>query len=421
MSSLGMRLAQACILFLISIGLARGLGPRELGVYNYAIAWITLTTTFCQLGLPLFLIREVASHKYRGDYAHLHGILRFADRTLFLATTAAMLLIACAAFLTGSNNSSRETLIAGIPAVFFMANMLSSEAALRGLGHVLLGQVSQLIIRPLTQLGLIVLAIYFLNREFNANGAMLIYTASTLLGYVITKLIRAQKTKNFGTQDVTQDTRIWQSSLVRLTIIGVLGALTTLIGTILLGAISTKTETAFYSLCAQLAMMISIGVIAINANQGPQISSACAANDKENLQCLVTRSCRFSVFVALPVALPMLLFPHALISILYGRDFIGSAPTLVIFAISQLVNSSFGSLGTILVSSHREKDVLLCQGAGLSIQATLSLILIPVYGASGGAVAAAAGATVANLVMFIKVFHNIGVVSFPIGARDCRS
>ena len=116
---------------------------------------------------------------------------------------------------------------------------------------------------------------------------------------------------------------------------------------------------------------------------------------------------------ALPITIFLLIFPEFVLSF-FGNDFTGGAWLLRILAIGQFISVISGSVAYLLNMTGHEKDRrnVLMFNAMLTI--ILALILNPIYGAIGSALASAIGIASTNLMAlgFVKKrlgFSTIGI------------
>lgn len=410
---LGMRLIQASSMFLVSILLARELGPVGYGVFSYAHAWILLVAAICHFGLPTFLIREVAAYNYRQDHAVLRGLLYFPDRLLLVGSIIGIMMAALIAYSGLFGRPDLTTIVVGLPIIFLIPQMAVNESIARGFGYVLLGQLGQLVIRPSTQLLLLFLTLLF-GMQLTPVIAMLTLTSAALIGFVGSGIIRKLKTATLVDVAPKVNLALWWPSLLRLTAVGALGALAPLIGTLTLGATSSEIEVGYFSVAMQLTTLISIGLIVINAQLGPAIGAAFAASDFEELQRLAVRACRFSLLIAIPISVPAIFVGGWILVAFYGEPYRPAASVLMLLALAQVINATVGSATILLVSAHMEKLVLVWHGISLCVQVILSLLLIPSLGAAGAAIAATCAVLVASSALSITVYYKINVVSLPV-------
>jgi O-antigen/teichoic acid export membrane protein len=110
---------------------------------------------------------------------------------------------------------------------------------------------------------------------------------------------------------------------------------------------------------------------------------------------------------ATPVLIIMLCVPHFFMG-LFGEEYKQAAPLLQILIIGQFINVITGSVGFLLNMSGHEKDMRNVVFISGSLAVVLSLILIPLYGVTGAAIATAIALASQNLLAVYKVKQRLG-------------
>ncbi len=165
---------------------------------------------------------------------------------------------------------------------------------------------------------------------------------------------------------------------------GVAVAVTMRVDEWLLGLMVGPDAAGVYGPASRFAAFVAFGLNAVNPVLGPLV----AAHRADIARCrkLAKRAARFALIIALPMTILLLLRPDWALGVLpeaYGE----SAGVLRLLAVVQFVNVSFGSVGTLLAMTghHREQAKILVVAAIADI--VLCLILIPIFGPFGAAIA----------------------------------
>lgn len=182
------------------------------------------------------------------------------------------------------------------------------------------------------------------------------------------------------------------------------------IGILLLGWLSTDDQVGAMQVADRGAMLVVLSLNVVNMVIGPHITQVHRSGDREKLQALSRHSARMALLVALPIALPLIFFGGPILELVFGAEYaeVATLP-LAILAASQLINVGFGSVGRLLVMSGYEKQSLLGQFVGLVAVTGSGSVLIPNYGAVGGATSISLGIFVWNVVLAFKVGKTLGI------------
>lgn len=420
---MAMRLSYTLMAFLIGLVLARGLGPAAYGEYAFVLAWILLAAGLVQAGLPQLLVREVASYRQEAEHGLALGIIRTAQ-----GFVVAVSLLFLAAFLLAERveflgDVDRMVLFLGLPLLVLLTLSAVLQASTRGLGRVLIGQMSEMTVRP--GFHLLLLALLWLGPlplGFTPASAMAAYTLAAVASLVFALRGLSRSTVPLGAPARRYDRSRWAAGFWKLSAIGWINAFNLHVSLIILGSLAAGVEVAQYRVAWQNAALIPIGLSVMNAIQGPSFSAAHTRGDRAALQRLASRNCLVSVGFALPVVVFLALWGEPFIIRVFGDDYAASVAPLIALAFGQLANAGVGPVALLLVASRNERLVLMTHGTTLVGNVLLCLVLVPSMGALGAALATSGAMAAGNLILLGLVRRKLGVWSLPLlrlpGGRD---
>jgi len=185
--SLGLKIASAGLTFLVTVILARTLGPADYGVYAYIYALVSLLSVPSEFGLPQLVVRETARGVSRGDYATVQGIWRWAGRTTALLSFSlvAITLIVLWLFKEPLAGKKFSTFIWALALVPLVSLGDLRGAALRGLQRVMAGQLPEFLIRPGLHVFLLAGAALIWDGSLTAPDAMFLYVLAAGLSFAV--------------------------------------------------------------------------------------------------------------------------------------------------------------------------------------------------------------------------------------------
>ncbi len=103
---------------------------------------------------------------------------------------------------------------------------------------------------------------------------------------------------------------------------------------------------------------------------------------------------------------------------IFGKEFVQGTELLRILAFGQLVNVMTGSLGFLLIMTDNARSMFRTTMWMLVANVTLSVSLIPPYGAVGAALAIAGSLGVAGVLRAFFVWRELGLLALPIIRRN---
>jgi len=398
--------------FLTSIVLARSLGPEGYGIVAYVLSWVAVLSAVTGLGVERIVVREVSAAAERGVPSIARGLVGETSRVTALVGAVSVLLASGIVYLLELPPILTLAFWVALPLAILEPLSRLRMAALQGLGRVLLGQVPELLVRPGLMLAGITLAWALGPDPLSPAVAVGISLLSALLGWALgDQLLRAALKGSASSAPPP-----WISLAAPLLLVQILHVVTNRADIIILGMFRPAADVGVFNVAARLAELLGMALIATNFVLAPRLSRAWTRGDLTTAQHLLTRATRGVALVSLLMAAALgVMGPWILV--LYGSDFAGAFPPLLILVGGRLASAVFGSLGIVLVTAGREGALLAGVAAGAATNLLLNFLLIPSYGAMGAAVATSAGIIVWNSVLGVLVLRNTGLVPGPLGSR----
>ena len=176
------------------------------------------------------------------------------------------------------------------------------------------------------------------------------------------------------------------------------------IDTVILGYFKAVTEVGLYSAAYNLAYMTYLPSAAFAMIYTP-VATRLYANDQQNeLNRIYTISIKWVVFLSMPFFLILCFFPSSLMSLIYGQSFIPAGSTLPILATGFLVSNLLCAAMGTLVAIGESKNIMWFYLTGAIINILLSMILIPVMGIAGAAIASAVSLASVVFMQVIRLY-----------------
>lgn len=415
--TIAIKVASMGIALITSLVLARLLGAAGYGAYAYAMAWVSLLVVPALMGWDQLLIRETAVYRTRSNWSLMRGLLR---RTTEITLATSLGLAFLAALLIWVFKGRLES---GMIAALWMAvTMLPlvtltrlKGMTLRGLEHVVAGQLPETLIRPLLFIVIIGGIYLFAGEVLTAPMAVGMNVLSAGIALLIgIKLLNIALPKAAKEAMPVYDTRRWVFSALPLLFVGGMYVINDRADIAILGAIKGVEEAGIYAVANRGAGLITLLLMSANVALGPIVASMHAVDRKEKLQLVVTKSARVALFAAVPVACGMIFFGYWFL-FFFGPEFTRGQTALAILSGGYLVNTAAGSVGLLLTMTGRERDVATGVGISAVLNVILNLILIPKWGMAGAATATATSMVLWNVLLAVSVYRSIGIHSTALG------
>lgn len=398
--------------FALGVILARVLGAEGFGMYNYALSVVLILSIPTQLGLPNLLIRFIPNYESREEWAKIKGLLSFTNTAVLVLS----LIIITAAFIyvwlrMSFQNEITQTFAWALGLLPLLALGALRASALRGLRHIVLGLAPDMIVRTVSFLILLILTYYIIGAEyFSASNAMVMHVISAGIAFIIgsywlymrmPQLVKKIKSKF--------ETRIWLTVSFPFMLTGSMHIINGRIDIVLLGWFRTVSEVGYYEVAVRGAAFILLGLTITNQIIGPYISKFFAEKDSDRLKKIIITAMRLNIIVSVPIAIALILFGDVIIGFIFGVEFAISYKALVILSFSQLINVFSGAVALLLNMTGYERQVLYAVASSAILNFLLNIILIPIYGIVGAAVATLITTALWNISLVLYSFKELGI------------
>lgn len=390
-----------------NIILARILGVSDFGKYSYVIAVIFFLTILTTLGFPGYLVREIPKYHLKKEWALLKGLIIRA----YQAVSLTGLILGSVFFLAVTYLKSEDYFLYFIAIFLLVVNSLNSivNSTLRGLKHIILGQLPEFFITPILFLSLIGI-VWFLNikiQTYQIITAQLICTAISLSAglFFLFKVFPLELNSTFP----EYKTKTWFKNTAPFLFIGTMMLINNQTDIIMLGIMKTSEEVGLYKIAMQGAHLTVFILIATNVTIGPLISHLYQNKEMNELQNTATKCARIILFFALPIGLFLIFYGSPVISFIFGEEYLNAAPALSILCFGQIINAGMGSVGLILSMTGHEKDTLFAFTLSGILNILLNACLIPLYGIIGAAWATMTSTVVWNIILTYLVYKRLKI------------
>jgi O-antigen/teichoic acid export membrane protein len=401
-----------------TIILARLMEVSAFGTYSWVVATVYLLTVPAVLGADRLLVRDVSVYLDSGAAGHVRGLLRRAVQLVLVTCSVIVTVIAVAVLILdpGTDPQTEPALLIGLLALPALSLGFIFQSALMGMHKVVVGQFSELLLRPALLVALVLLGAAFLGAPISAPMAVGFFTASAVISAAIAFVVlRRRMRTTINPAAPAYESRRWLAAAVGLVFLSGALFINSQIGVVLLGVLDQHDSAGIYAVAQRGAMLVVFPLLALNAAIAPTAARLWAAGDVRQLQRLVTMGARGALLVSVPIAIAFILAGDVLVKLIFGPAFAAAALPMAILSAGQIANAATGSVTTLLIMTGNERRAAFGIAAGLALNVGLGLLLIPSYQATGAAVAAASGMIVANLIHVVVARSSLRIDSTVLG------
>jgi O-antigen/teichoic acid export membrane protein len=375
---------------------ARYLGPENYGLYNYALAFVTLFTALSTLGLETLSVKSIVQQEEE------EGTILFTSLVLRVIGGIVLTLVAGITIKFIAPNDELVHLLVLI--MSFTMIFKSLEVIEYWIQAYQKSKISSLI-RMGTYVLSALLKIIFVLSEGSLFHLALIYMSDALIiGSALVIAYFKNETSHTEWKFNFQYAKNILSQSWYLILSGIMGTLFMQIDKVMLGSmLPNKEELGVYSAATQIASMWYFVPMAVITSFKPVIMGKKKSDEKsylKSIQLLYT----IVAWIGIGFGIFILLFSKMIIGILYGPEYFKAASILSI----SIWAGTFAVLGTAastwMVSEGTQKYSIILLSGGALANVGLNFILIPILGGYGAAIATLAAQIIANFIipLFIR-------------------
>ena len=381
----------AAVGLVIAALVGRHLGVDGAGTYFLVVAAFLIAANTVELGADTGLVRFVSVARAVGRPEEVPVLLRSAVRPVSAAVVLLVVTTAAVVLLVDPVDDVSPWLLVAASAV---AGALAMTAVLlgvsRGFGDSVTYPLVQNLLLPLGRLAAVAAAVL---AGWGVSGVLGAWLAPVPLALVVAAAVAVRLTRRGprGRRVVARSARrelgmrFWEFSSAR----GVTACVEILlewIDVILVGALASPAEAGVY---AVVTRCVRAGEVVQQAGRivvGPRISGVLARGDTEaagEIYGVVTAA---MIWVAWPFFILLAVFADQVLRV-FGPGFVVGATPMAVLAVAMALATAAGTVQTVLLMGGRSRWQLADKSGALALNVILDLLLIPLWGITGAAIA----------------------------------
>ena len=413
--SLGIRLCGLALVFSQAVLTARLLGPAGYGTVATIIAASQVLAVVAIFGLGPMAVREIPARLAGGEIASLGGFLRIS---LFAVLLLAILFAAIAAILIipalGERGSVEESLAFGAVLIIPLALLGLLRDWAQGFNRTAAAQVPSEILRPAIMIGVMLPALV-LGTAFSPRDYLVVILAASFVAVSLSlALLWRSDLRKLPLRSAAPNFRRDAFAALPFLGIGLASIMQAELNTLLLAYFASPEETGLFQPVARIAPLMTLPVQAAGMRYAPRVAELWKSGEYDRISAITRTFTWTTTSLTLLLAL-LLACSGPWLMLAFGPEFSASASLLWIIAAAQVFNAFCGPVGMILMMSGHSLAALLGHLLGVIVNAALGWLLIPDFGAWGGAIAMAGGIIFWNISLLILTMRLTGVNSSLLG------
>lgn len=359
----------------IVIYAARILGAAGWGVFSYLTSLAAVFTIFTDVGLGAVLIREVsqkpeAKEKYFSTTFLIKAVLILLSFLIIVFGTP---------FFTKFSVSQTIILFVGLLFIFdslrrFGTSLFRAEEKME----------KEAAVNILTQVVIVGVGFAALLIKATPEALAGAYALGSGLGLVLTiYLLRKPIKRIFSGFDRKLVRQIIESAWP-LGIASIFGVLMVNVDTIMIGWFRGVEEVGLYAAAQKPIAFLYLLPALVTGGFFPVLSRL-AHREEGEFRRILERGVGLIIFLALPLALGIMLTADQAIDLIYGAEYGPSSGPLRILSLTLITAFPIGMIINGVTAYNRQRELVRFWNAGVLADAGLNLLLIPIWGMSGAA------------------------------------
>jgi len=398
---------------LTGILLVRSLGVSQYGIYSYVLSLIYTLIIPVEFGIPNLIVRETARARARKEPEKIRGIWQWSVIVALIVSVIMIIGAILVAFLGRDilDQSDIQTLIWGTSIVLLLPMLHIVSAALRGLKHVVIGSMGELIfVQGMFNLFLIVVILFPIH--FTSAMAMVLRALAILISLIIIIVVFIRVTPKEIFKTIPQISgKAWLLSAIPFGLSSGMNVIKKRVSLLILGFFAASSQVGIYQVAVRTATLAAMMIHMLNTIFAPYFASYFAKGEMKKLQRLAETSAIIGFLFAIASTIIYVFFGKFLLRIVFGPELIASYVPLLIMLIGQLINSFTGSVTFLLNMTGHEKQVLWVLGVSALFNVVINLIFTPIWGINGAALATSLSLILTQILMWFIVKKRIGIDS----------
>jgi len=400
--------------FALLMVLARTMAPAEFAQVAVTLAWAGLGTAIVGFSLPLAVVRLVPEAVSVGRTDHAAGMLRFAAGFTF-ADSVPVVAIAIGASMSSVLAPALAPIVR-IGAVLLLLNAALQLVCgmMQSLHRVTTAELAANVLRPLAMLAALGVPFRGMERPPYAAAFVLeLYVAATMAAFALCAFV-AWRTlpPAVRSAEPAYDIGRWWRTALGLHGVLLVSALAERVDVIVMALVASPDDVATYALATRFAQAILLTFNAVAAVLAPRLAEHLSSDAPhgERVSALVRAATTQALVLAAGGTLVVLVAGPFVLRI-FGAHYASAYVPLVILSCGLAIAAAFGPGILVLSFAGAARVGATCLAAGVIVNALLTVLLAPRFGAIGTAIAAATAYVTAGVLGRIAARRLKGIES----------
>jgi len=383
------RVAGALAGFATQVVLARTLHASALGVFYSVTSLAAVVGLIAAHGYPAIAPRFLSRYREQGKEGLIADFVARArrDATVY-AAIATLGVLAIALLWPSLSTEARLALVAAALAIPANASLRLNGSLAAAIRRFALAYLPDTCIRPFLLLGGVI-ALMALGVTLTASSVTWLLTL-VFTGLAVTQyaLLRKDMPKGHAPAAPPRLVGLWRREAKPLILVALFTYFFADVDILMVTPLLSSADTAAIGLCLKLALLVGFAVQVAHQVVVPDLADARARKDPASIRDVVLRALAFPLAITVAALVVVTLWGESLLAV-FGPEFTGAKLPLLILMACQLARAVFGPSVPLLTVIGAQRQNAALAVAALVVLAIGNVVLAPLYGVLGAAIAVA--------------------------------
>ena len=377
--------------FLSTMYFAHTIGASVLGAYFLFMAYLGIVGIIGDVGLGGAAIKRISEGEEQDAYFSAFFILRF----IFLTIAIILVIIFRSKFVDLVNAGLLIWLILAMIISFFYQTL---TIGISGLGKIGIQQTCGFV-ESVSRIIVQVIAVFL---GFEAAGLAGGFVAGMLVGGIIELRFFELRFVHFGWKHI----KSLSTFSFWLFLTGSGSLVFAYADTVTIGYFLSNEDVGVYRVVLQLTTVAVFTTSAVRVALWPKVSRWSKIGERYLIEESLSRAFSYSLILAVPVFVGGILLGDKLLYFFYGAEFAYGYKTLIFLLGVQVVNVFLFLFTTYMSALDHQKEAFKVTAVAALLNIVLNIVLIPIIGITGAAIATLATMTL-NALLAWRVLSGI--------------
>jgi O-antigen/teichoic acid export membrane protein len=303
----------------------------------------------------------------------------------------------------------------GAPMIALLPLASIRAGALRGLHHIVLGQLSNTLLRP-AAMAILLFLLFSAGVAVGAPEAMALNSVTAIGGLALTQYWLSRRLPEGRPMRSPEQERGWLASSIPMALTDAVQSLQLQLSVLVLGIIAAPAQVGLFRVSLAILPLVMVPTTVVNTVVLPTISKLHAEDDHTTLQKLVTATALTRFAGVSILCLPFLFAAGPLLGLVFGPGYVAAADTIGIVAVGAIIGSAFGPNAALLNMTGHERRVTRAVSMALAVNVTVIALLAPRWGSAGSAIGVLAGQCFWNVLLWMDAKRALSIETSILGA-----